>query len=58
MTAPAYFQYQVTNAYQLAIDMHKAGFSKEDILWILDLLGWLEPMRDALSKDETEEPTP
>lgn len=45
---PANYQFRFTNAFQLVLDMHKVGYSRSDILWVLDTIDLLEPLRKAL----------
>lgn len=49
---PAYHHFHFTNAFQLVLDMYKVGYSQSDILWILDTIGLLEPLRKALQDAE------
>lgn len=51
-TAPAYHRFHFANAFQLVLDMHKVGYSQSDILWILDTIGLLEPLRKAMRDAE------
>jgi len=36
------------NPFRLVVQMRDAGYSQADIHFVLDTLGWLEPMRQIL----------
>lgn len=44
--------FRVDNVFSWVIDAHNAGFSQEDILFILKTMDWLEPMRKIIKESE------
>lgn len=55
---PAFYSFRVTNWFQWTIEAHHAGFSNADILFVLQTIEVLEPMRRLLEADAKKESPP